>query len=42
MEVLFGHLSLTGQRERMDYLFRLGYGLIPADEPNHFNHQENN
>ena len=31
MEVLFGYLSLTGQTERMDHLFRLGYGLIPAD-----------
>ena len=27
MEVLFGYLSLTGQRERMDSLFRIGYGL---------------
>jgi ribonuclease-3 family protein len=29
METLFGYLHLTGQSERMDYLFRLGYGLIP-------------
>ena len=40
MEVLFGYLSLTGQGERMDYLFRLGYGLLPADAPNNLN-QEN-
>lgn len=31
MEVLFGYLSLTGQRERMDYLFRVGYGLTNSD-----------
>ena len=31
MEVLFGYLSLTGQSQRIDYLFRVGYGLIPAD-----------
>ena len=29
MEVLFGYLHLTGQTERLDYLFRLGYGLNP-------------
>ena len=29
MEVLFGYLYLKGQTERLDYLFRLGYGLIP-------------
>jgi ribonuclease-3 family protein len=29
METLFGYLHLMGQSERMDYLFRLGYGLIP-------------
>ncbi len=29
METLFGYLHLTGQAERMDYLFRLGFGLIP-------------
>ena len=34
MEVLFGYLSLTGQSERIDYLFRLGYGLLPSDAPN--------
>ena len=28
MEVLFGYLHLTGQTERLDHLFRLGYGLI--------------
>ena len=27
METLFGYLHLTGQNERMDALFRLGYGL---------------
>ena len=27
MEVLFGYLHLTGQTERLDHLFRLGYGL---------------
>ena len=42
MEVLFGYLSLTGRGERMDYLFRLGYGLISADAPPNQNHQENN
>ena len=31
MEVLFGYLSLTGQTERMDYLFRVGYGLISPE-----------
>lgn len=31
MEVLFGYLSLTGQKERMDHLFRLGYGLLPSE-----------
>ena len=31
MEVLFGYLSLTGQRERMDSLFRVGYGLTNSD-----------
>ena len=31
MEVLFGYLSLTGQTRRIDHLFRVGYGLIPAD-----------
>jgi len=30
MEVLFGYLSLTGQSLRLDYLFRVGYGL-PCD-----------
>lgn len=29
MEVLFGYLSLLGQHERIDFLFRAGYGLIP-------------
>ena len=29
MEVLFGYLHLTGQSERLDHLFRLGYGLNP-------------
>ena len=31
MEVLFGYLHLTGQTERMNYLFRLGYGLTAFD-----------
>ena len=34
MEVLFGYLHLTGQTERMNYLFRVGYGLIAPDVPN--------
>ena len=34
MEVLFGYLHLTGQTERMNYLFRVGYGLIVPDVPN--------
>lgn len=29
MEVLFGYLHLTGQTDRLDHLFRLGYGLDP-------------
>ena len=29
MEVLFGYLHLTGQTERLEHLFRLGYGLDP-------------
>ena len=29
MEVLFGYLHLTGQTERLDHLFRLGYRLNP-------------
>ena len=29
MEVLFGYLHLTGQTERLDHFFRLGYGLDP-------------
>ena len=32
MEVLFGYLHVTGQAERMNYLFRLGYGLTAPDE----------
>ena len=31
MEVLFGYLSLTGQRERMNYLFRVAYELTSPD-----------
>ena len=31
METLFGYLSLTGQTERIDRLFRLGYGLQAPD-----------
>ncbi|MBR6781998.1 MAG: ribonuclease III [Clostridia bacterium] len=34
MEVLFGYLHVTGQTERMNYLFRLGYGLTNPDENN--------
>ena len=34
MEVLFGYLHVTGQTERMNYLFRLGYGLLSPDETN--------
>lgn len=29
METLFGYLHLLGQAQRIDYLFRVGYGLIP-------------
>ena len=32
MEVLFGYLHVTGQTQRMNYLFRLGYGLAAPDE----------
>lgn len=32
MEVLFGYLSITGQDERMNRLFRVGYGLTSPDE----------
>jgi ribonuclease-3 family protein len=31
MEVLFGYLHLTGQSERMNHLFRVGYGLTGSD-----------
>lgn len=31
MEALFGYLHLTGQSERMNYLFRVGYGLTGSD-----------
>ena len=34
MEVLFGYLHVTGQTARMNYLFRLGYGLTNPDENN--------
>ena len=34
MEVLFGYLHLTGQTERLDHLFRLGYGLDDTEDPN--------
>jgi 23S rRNA maturation mini-RNase III len=37
MEVLFGYLFLTGQKERLDFLFRLGYGLAETDAANNFN-----
>ena len=33
MEVLFGYLHLMGQTERLEHLFRLGYGLT-SDAPN--------
>ena len=39
MEVLFGYLSLTGQAERINHLFRLGYG-IPIPEATLNNNQE--
>ena len=32
MEVLFGYLHVTGQTQRMNYLFCLGYGLVTPDE----------
>lgn len=31
METLFGFLSLTGQTQRIDTLFRIGYGLPAPD-----------
>jgi ribonuclease-3 family protein len=31
MEVLFGYLSITGQTQRMNHLFRVGYGLTRPD-----------
>ena len=34
MEVLFGYLHVTGQTERMNHLFRVGYGLNHPDVPN--------
>ena len=37
MEVLFGYLHLKGQTERIDYLFRTGYGLEQPDGTH--NHQ---
>lgn len=33
MEVLFGYLHLTGQTERINRLFRVGYGLDAAEDP---------
>lgn len=33
MEVLFGHLSLLGETDRMEHLFRVGYDL-PEPQPN--------
>ena len=33
MEVLFGYLSVLGQEERLDTLFRIGYGLIEPPVP---------
>ncbi|MBR5124557.1 MAG: ribonuclease III, partial [Clostridia bacterium] len=30
MEVLFGYLSVTGQTQRMNELFRVGYELEPS------------
>ena len=32
MEVLFGYLHVTGQTQRLNDLFRLGYGLAAPDE----------
>ena len=34
MEVLFGYLHLTGQTERINRLFRVGYGLDDTEDPN--------
>ena len=34
MEVLFGYLRLTGKTERIDFLFRVGYGLSESDATN--------
>ena len=34
MEVLFGYLHLTGQTERVNRLFRVGYGLDDTEDPN--------
>ena len=34
MEVLFGYLHLTGQTQRINRLFRVGYGLDTAEDPN--------
>ncbi len=34
MEVLFGYLHLTGQTERINRLFRVGYRLDDTEDPN--------
>ena len=34
MEVLFGYLHLTGQTQRINRLFRVGYGLDDTEDPN--------
>lgn len=34
MEVLFGYLHLTGQTQRINQLFRMGYGLDDTEDPN--------
>ena len=32
MEVLFGHLALSGKEDRLQALFRIGYGLDSSEE----------
>jgi len=40
MEVLFGYLSLTGQKQRMEHLFRAGYCLERSDALNNMNQEK--
>ena len=40
MEVLFGYLSLTGQKQRMEQLFRAGYCLERSDALNNMNQEK--